>query len=212
MRRADCPRALKALNKAGCRTEIAFHHWLSKAFRGDNFIDLIHCSGNGLCPVDDDWFVHAVPDEVMGRKAWLCPPEEMLWQKAFIMERERFDGADVAHLLRARGPELDWPRLLRRFGPHWRVLYGHLIFFGYVYPEETGKVPPAVMADLAERLRVEKNATAPGEKACQGPHVSREQYLYDLHQWGYQDPRMLPQGTMTQEEITRWTEAAFEKK
>ena len=26
--------------------------------------------------------------------------EESLWQKAFIMERERYDGADVAHLLR----------------------------------------------------------------------------------------------------------------
>jgi hypothetical protein len=32
--------------------------------------------------------------------------EEMVWQKAFIMERERFDGADVVHLIQAPwGPD-----------------------------------------------------------------------------------------------------------
>ena len=31
----------------------------------------------------------------------LIPAEEMIWSKAFIMERERYDGADVAHILRA---------------------------------------------------------------------------------------------------------------
>ena len=29
----------------------------------------------------------------------------------------------MAHLLRAGGRLLDWRRLLRRFGPHWRVLF-----------------------------------------------------------------------------------------
>src|SRR6185295_16502216 len=51
----------------------------------------------------------------------LSPAEEMIWSKAFIQERERFDGADVNHLLREVGPSLDWPRLLMRFGDYWRV-------------------------------------------------------------------------------------------
>ena len=53
---------------------------------------------------------------------WLSPPEEMIWSKAFVQERERYDGADVIHLLRELGPTLDWPRLLMRFGDRWRVL------------------------------------------------------------------------------------------
>jgi hypothetical protein len=28
----------------------------------------------------------------------LCAPEERNWTKAYIMERERFDGADIAHM------------------------------------------------------------------------------------------------------------------
>ena len=49
---------------------------------------------------------------VLGVPVRLCPAEEMIWSKAFIQERERFDGADVLHLLRELGPSLDWPRLL----------------------------------------------------------------------------------------------------
>ena len=42
------------------------------------------------------------------------------------MERERYDGADVAHLFRHCSGLLNWERLVRRFGPHWRVLLSHL--------------------------------------------------------------------------------------
>ena len=58
--------------------------------------------------VDDLWFTHAAPGRVLGVPVLLCPPEEMIWSKAFIMERERYDGADVAHLILACGRELDW--------------------------------------------------------------------------------------------------------
>src|SRR5207248_659415 len=115
----------------------------------------IYNSGNGRCPVDDDWFAHAVWAEVLGTPVSVIPAEEMIWQKSYIMERERFDGADVAHLLRARGPALDWDRLLRRFGAHWRVLLSHLVLFGFVYPSEQDKVPRRVLHDLAERLLAE---------------------------------------------------------
>ena len=109
---------------------------------------MIHSSGNGLCPVDDAWFTHAVEAEVFGGPARLCPPEEILWQKAFIQERERFDGADVAHLIRACGRTMDWRRLLDRFGSHWPVLFGHLTLFRYIYPSEIDCIPPMVLREL----------------------------------------------------------------
>ena len=77
----------------------------------------------------------------------------MIWQKALIMERERFDGADVAHVLRARADRLDWDRLLDRFAEHWPVLLSHLILFGYIYPEERAKIPARVMRTLLRRAR-----------------------------------------------------------
>jgi hypothetical protein len=115
VRGRDCDAALRALAEAGYPTELTFPHWLGKAAWGDAVVDVIFSSGNGCAPVDDEWFRYAVDAEVMGVPVQLCPAEETIWSKAFIMERERYDGADVAHLLHARGPSLDWHRLLRRF-------------------------------------------------------------------------------------------------
>ena len=208
VRTADADAALGVLAAAGCRTEITFTHWLGKAFQGDDFIDLIFSSGNGLCPVDDAWFAHAAPHTVLGRAALLCPPEEMLWQKAFIQERERFDGADVAHLIRARGRGLDWRRLIDRFGPHWRVLFGHLVLFGYIYPAEADCIPTDVLKELTARWQDETASPPPAGPECRGVYLSRMQYLSDLER-GCRDPRQPPAGGMSAEQVKAWTDAAF---
>ncbi len=64
----------------------------------------------------------------------LAPPEEMIWSKSFVLERERYDGADVNHLLHACGESLDWERLLHRFDRYWEVLFSHLLLFQFAYP------------------------------------------------------------------------------
>ena len=204
VRPAHVRQTLQALAAAGYRSELLFSHWLGKAFHGNDFVDIIFSSGNGLCGVDDAWFDHAIDGEVLGADVRLIPVEEMIWQKAYIMERERFDGGDVNHLLRARGRQLDWTRLLARFGAHTRVLLGHLILFGFVYPEDRDSVPAHILSDLIARLD-----DAPGgqAKTCMGPLLSRVQYLADIEEWGYRDPRMEPLGPLTQEEVTRWTDA-----
>lgn len=203
-RPADAPRLLAALEAAGYRSETTFTHWLGKAFAGDDFIDVIFSSGNGLCPVDDAWFEHAVAATVLETPVHIVPAEEMIWQKAFIMERERFDGADVNHLLRARGKQLDWGRLVRRFGPHWRVLLGHLVFFGFVYPQHQDQVPAEVLRELTIQLLTDTQQPA-DSPLCRGPLLSREQYLIDTQTWGYGDARLPPSGSMTPEEIVHWT-------
>jgi hypothetical protein len=210
IRPPDCERALEAFAAAGYATELTFSHWLGKVFCGDDFLDVIFNSGNGLCRVDDTWFAHAVEGEVFGLAVKFCPPEEIIWQKAFLMERERFDGADVAHLIRACGKRLDWTRLLGRFGPYWRVLLAHLILFGFVYPADRSIVPEAILHELLGRLQNEKSAPVPRAPLCQGTLVSREQYLADLERFGYQDARLPPHGKMTKEEIQRWTAAIYE--
>jgi hypothetical protein len=200
----DVDRALALLAADGCRSDLAFPHWLAKAHCGDNVVDLIFSSGNGVALVDDDWFRHGTPDAVLDVPVRLVPAEEMIWSKAFVMERERYDGADVAHILRACADRLDWPRLLHRFGIAWRVLLHHLIVFGFIYPSERTRVPAAVIRELMGRLDPELTRPAT-ERVCQGTLVSRAQYLVDVEQWGYADPRLAPQGNMTEAERARWT-------
>ena len=160
LREADHPRALAALQADGCRGDVPFPHWLAKAYCGDHFVDLIFGSGNGVAPVDDHWFRHAVDETVLGIPVQIVPAEEMIWQKSLIMERERFDGADVAHVLRARAELLDWDRLLDRFGEHWPVLLSHLILFGYIYPEERSKIPTRVLRSLLRQAEPLPHAVA----------------------------------------------------
>lgn len=204
VRPADIQKTIDTLRRASFRAEMVFSHWLGKAYHNDDFVDLIFSSGNGLCAVDDAWFLHAIAGEVLGVPVQLAPAEEMIWQKAFIMERERYDGADVIHLLRARGRELDWDRLLARFGLHWRVLLSHLLLFGYVYPEDHDSVPRAVLESLCARLL----SDAPGSNGtCRGLFLSRSQYLVDTEEWSFDDPRLAPAGSMSTEQVMAWTEA-----
>jgi hypothetical protein len=200
----DVERALAVLAADGCRTATPFPHWLAKAYGGEEVVDLIFSSGNGVALVDDGWFRHAVEETVLDMPVRLIPAEEMIWSKAFIMERERFDGADVAHILRACADALDWPRLLARFGEHWRVILQHLVGFGFIYPCERARVPAAVIRELMGRLDRELTRSAP-ERVCQGTLISRSQYLVDVEHWDYADPRLAPAGNMTSAERERWT-------
>src|SRR5216110_1264892 len=178
--------AIDALARAGYKTEKTFPHWLAKAGRGRDYIDLIFRAGNGLCEVDDSWFERAQDDELLGLRVKLCAPEEMIWMKAYIMERERFDGADIVHILQSCADKLDWPHLVRRFGPDWRVLLSHLVLFGYVYPGERDKIPNAIMSDLIARLQSEK-CTPGAHRICRGTLLSRKQYLLDIRERGFRD-------------------------
>jgi hypothetical protein len=203
----DCELTLSVLAEVGCRTDLTFTHWLAKAFRSADLIDVIFSSGNGIAAVDESWFEHAVDDEVFCIPVKLCPVEETIWSKAFIMERECFDGADVAHLLRATGARLDWARLLERFDQHWRVLYAHLVLFGFIYPSDREILPAWVMKEVGQRLEREVATPPPKERICQGTVLSRGQYLVDVDRWHYADARLSPDGNLTPRQIARWTAA-----
>ncbi len=206
LRRGDLDMAFDALRVCGYRTEDIYPHFLGKVYDDPHFVDLIFGSGNGAVRVDDGWFEFAAPGEVFGLPVLFCPVEEILWSKAFIMERERFDGADVAHLLLATGDRLDWNRLLDRFGDNWRVLLAHLVLFGYIYPGRQGLIPAAILDRLLARVTSEPESAA-DQNLCRGGLLSRQQYLHDLGVTGMHDARLRPAGQMSRGEIDAWTDA-----
>jgi hypothetical protein len=207
VRQRDWPELERLARGLGYQTELTFAHWLGKVHDHTGFVDVIFNSGNGLSPVDDEWFANACDAQVLGVQVKLAPVEESLWTKAFIMERERYDGADVAHLLHACALRMDWQRLLARFDPHWRVLLSHLVLFGFIYPGERTLIPRWLMDELMQRLRTETHEPPPATVLCAGTLLSREQYLPDVAQHGYADPRLSPQSAMTPADVALWTDA-----
>lgn len=206
-----CADALEVMKEAGYETELSFPHWLGKAHADGKTIDFIYGSGNGVAPVDDEWFAHALPGDLWGAPVLFCPVEELIWSKSFIMERERYDGSEIAHLLHSCAETLDWPRLLARFGQQWPVLLSHLVLFHFIYPFDRHKMPLAVTQLLIRKLRATLTEPPPDKKVCNGTLLSRAQYLVDVDDWGYLDGRLEPPGRMTREDVEQWTNAMKEE-
>jgi predicted nucleotidyltransferase len=205
--RHDYERIAQLMQQHGWRTELSYPHWLAKVYDGQEFIDLIFNSGNGLTAVDARWFHGNCHAEILGVPLLVANVEDCVLSKAFIMERERYDGGDIAHLLQASAERLDWAGLLERFGPHWRVLLAHLTLFGYIYPGERHRIPVEVVARLIGRLTDELREPPPSsENVCAGTLLSREQYLHDVEQRGYVDGRLTPASGMTAQDVAVWTE------
>ena len=204
IRRADWSRVARTLTPHTMECELTFTHWLGKIRKDGRFVDVVFAGGNGLVEVDDEWLAHGVPAVVLDVPVHLVPAEDMIWSKSFVMERERFDGADVLHILRKSGRTLDWVRLIERFDGHAAVLFAHLVLFQFVYPGLFDVVPAWVTDELWRRSRERRDVP---DTLCRGTLISREQYLVDVNEWGYQDARALPLGRMTAEQIQAWTAA-----
>ena len=199
LRRRDLEDALDALEADGFRRQMEDPIWIAKAWKGEWFVDLIFSSGNGVAVVDDLWFAHARQGEVMGVPVLLAPPEEIVWSKGFVCERERFDGNDVANLVRAVGHEMDWERVLDRFGDHWEVLLSHLVLYRFSFPSDRSQVPRWVMDELLRRALGHLVEEDPGRKVCRGTLVSKEQYRHVVEHLGYEDERARLQETLAAE-------------
>ena len=62
-----------------------------------------------------------------------------------------------------------------------------------------------VDSELAGRLAADLQQPDTEEKTCYGTILSRQQYLPDIEEWGFDDARLRPAGQMTPEEIEEWT-------
>ena len=208
LRPADVSPALALWRKAGYTAEYTFTHWLAKVKCGRMYVDVIFRSGNGLGPVDHVWFEHAQDATIFDMQVKVVPPEELIWQKSYIMERERFDGADVAHMLKACGENLDWNRLVKRFDTDWRVLWSHLILFGFIFPSKRHMIPLELVKDFVARVGKEQSEPCIGDPICNGTLLSRIQYQSDLRE--FVDARKAARSEMSSEETQRWVEAGSE--
>jgi len=178
--------ALGALHAKGFQTEICDPVWLAKAHRGEYFVDLITGMSNAVITVDPSWISHAQSSEVFGVPTLVLASEELIASKLFVTRRERFDGADVVHVIYGTRGRLDWSRVLALAGEHWGVVLWAMVLFQYVYPAQAGYIPRAVWDDLLARFR--SQIEHPDPKAqFHGSLIDEKMFAIDAAEWGLEN-------------------------
>ncbi len=182
----NVPAAMQALQQKGFETEVRDPVWLAKAHRSDFFVDLITGMSNAVITVNKSWIDRSTPTEVVGVPTRVLGPEELICSKLFVTFRERFDGADIVHVIHGTRGTLDWQRILGIVGENWEILLWAMLFFHYAYPAETHYIPKAVWDDLLNRLRAE--LASPDPKAhFRGSLLDERMFAIDVHEWGMEN-------------------------
>jgi len=183
----DFPRILGHFQELGFEVSVEDERWLAKVFRNEHFFDIIFASANGTMPVRDSWFEHARTIDLFGTEVRIVGPTELIWSKAFIQLRHRYDGADIAHVLMKQHDQIDWAKLVDYMDVHWEVLLIHLLNFRWIYPSERDRIPRSVMDELIDRLQKQLEIPPSKMKICRGRMFSRVDYEPDVKEWGFAD-------------------------
>ncbi|MBZ5507023.1 MAG: nucleotidyltransferase family protein [Acidobacteriia bacterium] len=175
--------ALRILEKDGFKTEILDSVWLAKAKRDGFFVDLITGMSNAVLRVDYSWIRHASRAEVFGMSMRVLAPEELIASKIFVTRRERFDGADICHVIYGTRGKFDWQRLMSLIGDHWQMLFWSLVLYHYVYPANSDYVPKEIWTELVQRFTIELAHPNMGAE-FRGSLIDEKMFAIDVAEWG----------------------------
>ena len=180
-------RMLLRMKRRGYAVSIEDERWIGKVHKGDDFIDIIFGSANGAVPVQEDWFQHARQAEILGTTVPMIGPTELIWSKAFVQDRRRYDGSDMIHVILKQHAEIDWRRLLSHMDGAWEILLAHLLNFRWVFPSERDIVPRWLLEELMARLERQLELPAPERRVCRGGMFSNVDYRPAVEEWGFTD-------------------------
>jgi hypothetical protein len=181
--REEIPHALEILQAEGLITEVCDPVWLCKARRGDFFVDLITGMSNAVITVQQDWIDRAADSTILGVPAKVLAAEELIASKLFVTRRERFDGADIVHVIYGTQGRLDWTRILYLVGDHWMILLWAIVLYQYVYPAHSRFVPRNLWHNLLSRLRNELDHPDP-DAIFRGSLIDENMFAIDVEEWG----------------------------
>jgi hypothetical protein len=186
-RHGEYEKILMLFSERNYKYEITDARWIAKVFNNEaeDYVDIIFNNPNNICPVDDTWFDHAKVGNLFDLPVLFMAPEEMIWSKIFVQDRERYDGSDINHLILKQTHNLDWQRLNNRMKPHWQLLFSQIIIFQYVYPSERDAVPKWLVEELSQKALDQYKFTPSSDKVCRGPYLDNQQYEVDIKEWGY---------------------------
>jgi hypothetical protein len=163
----DRQRMIDHLTQAGFKDyydqENYDRQWIYRGWKDGGIVDVIWQMANYRTEVDDLWLTRGPEILLHNHRIRLLPPEELIWSKLYVLQRERCDWPDLLNIFHAMGQTLDWNYLLRRIGPDAPVLGGLLNVFGWLCPEQARQFP----ARLWSLVGLRKPASLPDQHRVQ---------------------------------------------
>jgi hypothetical protein len=144
----NAPRAAAALARAGFLDYYPAmsydRRWIYRSVMDNFIVDIIFRMANRCADIDNIWFERSHDLLIYGEHLKIIPPEEMLWQKSYVLQRDRCDWPDVLNILYVSGHLLDWDHLINRYAGDVSILYGLLHVFDWLSPDHASKIPEHV--------------------------------------------------------------------
>jgi Uncharacterised nucleotidyltransferase len=148
IRPQDRDRAEHALNGAGFADyfeKLPYDRaWIYRSYKRNVIVDIIWAMANQRANVDEAWFRHAPQLKIRGERLSLVPPEELLWCKLYIIQRDRCDWTDIFNLVHEHGAQVDWARLIRRLEDDVPLLKAMLNIYEWLCPTAVKKLPASL--------------------------------------------------------------------
>ena len=121
-------------------------NWIYRSYQeikgGDPvIIDVIWSMANSRADIDTVWVKNGPELEVRGNVLRVIPPEELIWGKLYVMQKERSDWPDILNIIQSTGPDLNWEHLLARIRDDDRLLASLLSIFAWLNPERAAQLP-----------------------------------------------------------------------
>ncbi|MGN6367472.1 MAG: hypothetical protein ACTHN5_04345 [Phycisphaerae bacterium] len=142
-------------------------------------VDIIWQMANYRAQVDRGWLARGDVVNVHGTTLRLLPPEELIWSKLYVVQRDRCDWGDLLNILNCRGDRLDWAHLLMRVGEDRRVLAALLELFAWTCPDKAKAFPTS----LWKTLGIAGPSAEPGGEATSPAAAAAHVRLLDSRDW-----------------------------
>jgi len=161
LRPEDRRRAERALTKAGFddyyKKRPYNRAWIYRSYKRNVIVDVIWAMANQRAQVDEAWFHRAPRLTIRGERLCLVPPEELVWCKLYVIQRDRCDWTDIFNLVHERGPRMDWAHLIRRVEDDVPLLQAMLTAYRWLCPTHVRKLPASLWRRLAAAQRTARS-------------------------------------------------------
>jgi hypothetical protein len=149
-------------------------NWIYRAHTDDVIVDSIWAMANGRAEVDRKWLERGPVIQMFDREFRVIPPEELIWSKLYVMQRDRCDWPDILNLICATGPSLDWNHLIHRVGEDLPLVKALMSIFAWISPDRASELPVWIWRKL--------EVTPPGSAADPDGRPRRPDLL-DTRPW-----------------------------